>query len=244
MEQRAFATFIGMFSPTRSPFYAVVVAGLVALGFMIRMDLEWVDVRFVAYPVIPLICVFSLAAFFHKVMFTPEAHNYQLVYARTIGLIAFIASIVVLVSQRPNFEEVPLCIVPGGHEFPPRLCDALTSFDTLYIQCAIAGAMFLSLSVIRASHVPREKVVNFTQIALILSALLGSGVFFASLAAGMDGSDIAELAPEDIYPNIALLFAGVSLGMWWIIMAMAIIFLAVSTAIGMTTLTVAAPDEA
>lgn len=230
MQASAISTFMGMFSPTRSPFYAVVVAGLAALGYLYSSSgaSEWETLRFAAYPIMPLIFGFSVAAFLHKLVFTPESHDYQLVYARTIGLISAIVALSIIVVQRENLSSEINCEAPIIGMVSDTICQRVTSFGFLYRQALFAGLLFLTLSVVRSQERPRRSVVNYTQIALILSALLGSGTLFATLASDPSG---------DL--NTPLLFALFALGTWWLIMPLAMLFLSASTRFGVTNLTTA-----
>lgn len=236
MEGRAISTFMGMFSPTRSPFYAVVVAGMAALGYVLNQTDEWETVRLVAYPFMPLILVFGMATFLHRIIFTREAHDFQLVYARTIGIVSAIASTVVVVTNfEPGIEEVVQCAVPVIGNVPQRLCTALTSFETLYLQTLGAGLFFLSLGTLRSREGQRDAVVNLTQVALIMAAFLGGGCYFATLA--------MDVSPDYSDTNIPLLFAGFAFINWWIIFTGAVAHIGFTTRPGITNLTVEADHD-
>ena len=164
-------TFLGIFSPTKSPFYAIV---LVCMGSMLAvqgLEFEYVGPLFGIYVIV--LSTFCIMSFLHKVRHDERYLNYQLIYSRTIGVSASIISATLLhtMALAPDEVEEGISVVYfGSPEYFELL--GMTSFFLLFF-CFV-------FTLARAREKKKTHSLNIVQSVLIISILLMTVTYFRS----------------------------------------------------------------
>ncbi|MCW8914361.1 MAG: hypothetical protein OQK24_00745 [Magnetovibrio sp.] len=154
----SFATTVfGYFSPTKSPYYAVIVFGTVAATIL--MDANEINWIFGFVPVALTLLISSALAFRSKPDFTAKEYNDQLKFARSFGV-----------------SSALLCLALAVAMIEPETSDGRTEnrFEYLLAYGASLVHIILFLSYIFVFHNfnARRRGVNFVQISLITSTYL------------------------------------------------------------------------
>lgn len=147
-------TIFGYFSPSKSPYYAVITFG--ALGLVLSKD---VSVHFyaVCVPVILVLFVSTVLSFRNRPDFTSEEYNNQIRFSRSLGISV---AILCLVFLGRNFAEDE-----SGN--PPHW-----SIWFGYAASVIQSLVYLSYIFIFHNYDARQRGVNIIQISLVTSTYL------------------------------------------------------------------------
>lgn len=162
-------TVFGYFSPTKSPYYAIIAAGTGALIYSREVhDLNWV---IIFVPVVGVLAVSTLLSFFSSPSFTSEEYNNQLKFARSFGISSAI-----------------ICLVYAAIEIGPEASTQGESttyentwyFMTSYAVCLMQLLLFLLYIFVFHNYESKQKGQNFVQLSLVVSTFLIGATYAAT----------------------------------------------------------------
>ncbi|WP_075186496.1 hypothetical protein [Teredinibacter haidensis] len=163
MLSESVSTFLSMFSPKKSPYYAVIlscVVTLVSTKSAVPEISSYVVV--LAFPVLILFCLLS---YLIENKTDAEDSPYQLVYARTIGISAGFISLIILIQLTHTGESTKGVELLGER------------FNHIYTAILVHIVYYLTLSLWNRSNQHIHNCTNMTQITLVISVFLISSTF-------------------------------------------------------------------
>lgn len=160
-------TIFGYFSPTKSPFYAVITFS--AFGLVLSKD---VSVHFfaVSVPIILILLVSTVLSFKDQSNFTSDEYNNQIKFSRSLGI-----------------SVAVLCLVFLGKEFTDDEGNSTHwSVWVGYVASVVQSLMYLLYIFIFHNYESRQRGVNIIQISLITSTYLVSATATSTMYADSD----------------------------------------------------------
>ncbi|MBL4766505.1 MAG: hypothetical protein JKY94_02120 [Rhodobacteraceae bacterium] len=153
-------TVFAYFSPTKSPYYAVIAFGTGALIMVRRVPLENWAITF--WPVVLVVAAATLLALLSRSEFTSEEYNDQLKFARSFGISS---AIICLVWVSLTVDPIQSSTQQGGTE-------NYWYFWVVYAMAIAQMVVFLAYIFIFHNYDARQSGRNFVQLSLIISTLL------------------------------------------------------------------------
>lgn len=151
-------TIFSYFSPTKSPFYSVIVFGTTSLILTKEIEDNWV---IIFSPIAILLIYATILSLKDKPDFQPQEYNDQIKFSRTFGISAAV-----------------LCFVYTGREIPPIETETNTEtinhwyFWLAYFSSLSQMAIFMFYTHVYANLKAKPNNKNFIQLALITSNYL------------------------------------------------------------------------
>ncbi len=158
-------TIFTYFSPTKSPYYAVIAFGTGALVMTREVDHNWA-ITFL--PVAAVLAASTLLSFLSRPAFTSREYNDQLKFARSFGISSAVLSLVgISLAVRPlNVEGVG----PINEWY----------YWVVYGMAIAQMLIFLLYIFIFHNYESKQKGSNFVQLSLVISTLLIGASYAAS----------------------------------------------------------------
>ncbi len=187
-------TVMAYFSPTKSPYYAVIAFGVTSLTLSASMEFNWAIIFF---PIILLLIYCTYLSLYDMPCFNDQEYDDQIKFSRAFSLSAAV-----------------VCLVSTGRAIEPEL-DAVGNgwnFWLSYFVCMVQIIIFSLYAYVYANRQTKPINRNFVQLALITSTFLIGMVYANSSFYNESGG---ELKFQWLYTTISLfLFWLWTIGVW------------------------------
>jgi magnesium-transporting ATPase (P-type) len=165
-------TVFAYFSPTKSPYYAVIAFGTGALVMTRFVPVHNWAITF--WPVVLVLAASTLLSFLSRPAFTSEEYNNQLKFARSFGISSAVLCLVwVSTAVEPG-------VVKGAGQGAPKSLENHWYYWVVYAMAIAQILIFLLYIFIFHNYDARQKGKNFIQLSLVIATLLIGASYAAS----------------------------------------------------------------
>ncbi len=174
-------TVFAYFSPTKSPYYAVIAFGTGALVSTRQVvDVNW---AITFWPVVFVLAASTILSFLSRPAFTSTEYNNQLKFARSFGMSSAVLCVV----------WVSITVEPYEIEAQPENMVNAWYYWVVYAMALGQMIIFLAYIFIFHNYDARQKGKNFIQLSLVISTLLIGASYAASTFEESRAHDYAGL---------------------------------------------------
>lgn len=192
-------TVFSYFSPTKSPYYAVIAFGTGALVMTRKVpDVNW---AITFWPVVLVLAASTLLSFLSRPAFTSTEYNNQLKFARSFGISSAVLCLV----------WVSNSVSPHKFAGPPAGVENYWYYWVVYGMAIVQMVIFLAYIFIFHNYDARQKGINFIQLSLVISTLLIGASYAVSIYSSRGAHDYAGVIALAALWSACALYLGVYL---------------------------------